>query len=337
MSRKGEWFTIASLALALACAQAGRVQREEYRTMIDQGEFTRAGLLIAERLKEPGLSPAERAGLEFEIERMARIRKDFVRNEAEVVEFIKIYIPDVDSARLAAWEAEKSLEMMRIDGEKRYFKYAARNLFRINKACREIWRAAHPLDAGAAGGPGSRALDENIARILAQATPAQPLVEPVRMRIEQTLTVNADAVPAGETIRCWLPFPREIPGRQTDIRLIGTTPEQHHLADTSRLQRTICFEQSAVAGTPARFQVTYEYTSLGSFTSIDPEKVTPAAAEGPLQPWLREEPPHIVFTPELRALAAEVAGGETNPYRIAQKLYAWVEENIPWASAREYS
>ena len=102
MSRKGEWFTIASLALALACAQAGRVQREEYRTMIDQGEFTRAGLLIAEQLKEPGLSPAERAGLEFEIERMARIRKDFVRNEAEVVEFIKIYIPDVDSARLAA-------------------------------------------------------------------------------------------------------------------------------------------------------------------------------------------------------------------------------------------
>lgn len=337
MSRKGKWFIFASLALALACAQAGRAHKEEYRTMIDQGEFTRAGLAIAELLKQPGLSPAERAGLEFEIERMGRIRKDFTKSEADVLDFIRIYYPDADSARLAVWEEEKSLEMMRIDGEKRYFKNSARNLFRINAACRELWRAAHPLDAGAAGGPGSRALDENIARILASATPAQPFVAPVRMRIEHTLTVNADAVPAGETIRCWIPFPREIPGRQTAIHLIATAPENHFLADTSRLQRTIYFEQTAIAGVPARFQVTYEYTSHGSFTRIDPEVVTPAAPDGPLQPWLREEPPHIVFTPELRALAAEVAGGETNPYRVAQKLYAWVEENIPWASAREYS
>ena len=173
MSRKGKWFTIASLALALACAQAGRVQREEYRTMIDQGEFTRAGLLIAERLKEPGLSPAERAGLEFEIERMARIRKDFVRNEAEVVEFIKIYIPDVDSARMAAWEAEKSLEMMRIDGEKRYFKLCARNLSALTRRAGDL--AGGPsLDAGAAGGPATAGRDETSRAFSPRRHPRSP-------------------------------------------------------------------------------------------------------------------------------------------------------------------
>jgi hypothetical protein len=44
-----------------------------------------------------------------------------------------------------------------------------------------------------------------------------------------------------------------------------------------------------------------------------------------------------VFTPELKALSEKIVGDEKNPYQIARKLYAWIDENIPWASAREYS
>ncbi len=38
----------------------------------------------------------------------------------------------------------------------------------------------------------------------------------------------------------------------------------------------------------------------------------------------------------MRKFSREVVGTETNPYRIAQKLFAAVDR-IPWAGAREYS
>ena len=51
---------------------------------------------------------------------------------------------------------------------------------------------------------------------------------------------------------------------------------------------------------------------------------------------MEERAPHIVFTDDLRAFSRKVVGEETNPYRIAQKLFAAVDQ-IPWAGAREYS
>ena len=55
-----------------------------------------------------------------------------------------------------------------------------------------------------------------------------------------------------------------------------------------------------------------------------------------LAPFVAERAPHVVFTDDLRAFSREVVGDETNPWRIAQKLYAAVDR-IPWAGAREYS
>ena len=55
-----------------------------------------------------------------------------------------------------------------------------------------------------------------------------------------------------------------------------------------------------------------------------------------LAPHLAERAPHIVFTPAIRKFSREIVGAETNPYRIAQKLFAAVDR-IPWAGAREYS
>jgi transglutaminase-like putative cysteine protease len=43
-----------------------------------------------------------------------------------------------------------------------------------------------------------------------------------------------------------------------------------------------------------------------------------------------------VFTPAIREYSRKIVGTETNPYRIAQKLFAAVDR-IPWGGAREYS
>src|SRR5690606_14857583 len=49
-----------------------------------------------------------------------------------------------------------------------------------------------------------------------------------------------------------------------------------------------------------------------------------------------ERAPHVRFTDAMRLFSAQVVGDETNPYRIARKLFDAVDR-IPWAGAREYS
>src|SRR5690606_26581644 len=161
-------------------------------------------------------------------------------------------------------------------------------------------------------------------------------VAPRRVRVTQSLAVKPDAVPAGGTVRAWIPFPRAIPGQQEDIVLLSTSPAAHELAPESTLQRTVYMEAPPVAGQPTAFSVSYELTVYARYAAIDPERVVPAEITPELAPFVAERPPHVVFSDAMRLKSAQVLAGETHPWRIAQKLYAAVDA-IPWAGAREYS
>jgi hypothetical protein len=52
-------------------------------------------------------------------------------------------------------------------------------------------------------------------------------VLPQRVQVTQTLTVHADAVPAGKILRAWIPYPRAIAGQQQDIRFVSSQPSVH--------------------------------------------------------------------------------------------------------------
>ena len=162
-------------------------------------------------------------------------------------------------------------------------------------------------------------------------------VAPRRVRVTHSLTVEPDAVPAGETVRAWLPFPRALPGQQEDIRFVASTPAQHTIAPESTLQRTVYLERAAQAG---QADDVLDHLRADGLRPVPSDRsregrrrVEPTRE---LAPYLAERPPHIVFTDDLRKFSREVVGDETNPYRIAQKLFAAVDR-IPWAGAREYS
>ncbi len=67
-----------------------------------------------------------------------RLLTDFSRTETEVKDYIRKYIPDVTDEQMRQWEASKALECMTLDGEKRYFRNAGPNLFRVDSACYKI-------------------------------------------------------------------------------------------------------------------------------------------------------------------------------------------------------
>ncbi len=311
---------------------------EQIQTMIEAGEFTAATETIEQYLQQEILAKTERRALLFELERMDRIRKDFGASRTDIETYIRKYFPAVTKADILRWESERALEVRTIDGQKVYFDQAARNLFRIDPELKVLWTNLHPDDQITAGSGAKLDLDAHNLRVIQAAAQAQTrYVEPKRIRIRYSIEVNANAVPAGETIRCWIPYPRQIKGRQEQLQLIRSQPEEHILAPEKMLQRTIYLEQPAVANQTTLFSVEYELTSHGVHQGISVDSVTALNSTTNLDAFLQEEAPHIVFSPELRELSERIVGSEQNPYRKAQLLFAWIDENTPWASAREYS
>jgi transglutaminase-like putative cysteine protease len=330
---------LAPLLLSMACSAGDAAPTgsahgllNDVISRVDSGEFKAARASIDKALASTGLTADERTALEFEAERMRRIELDFSLSEQQALDRVRAQIPDLRPGEFAGWDAAGLLEHRVIDGSKRYFNRAPSNLFRLSEQARARRARQTPFNDG----PLEKAHPHH--REIRDAVLAghKTSVAPRRVRITQSLTVEADAVPAGETVRAWVPYPRALPGQQENIRYVASEPAQHTIAPESTLQRTIYFERAARSGQPTTFSVTYELTLFGQFHPIDPAKVTPVEPTGELAPHLGERPPHIVFTDDLRKFSRAAVGDERNPYRIAQKLFLAVDR-IPWAGALEYS
>lgn len=300
--------------------------------LVDAGRFSEAEARIAHALQHDALSAENREALLFERERMRRILLDFTLDAAGVRARVRKQIPDLTAEEFAKWDAAGLFEYQIIDGRRLYFNRASSNLFRLSAEALARRKEQAPLSEGPMESPNAH---HRAVRDAAFAS-GNSSVQPRRIRVTQSLAVRADAVPAGETIRAWIPYPRALPGQQEDIRFVASVPAQHRIAPESALQRTAYLEQAAQAGKPTRFSVSYEVTIFAQHHAIDPAKVVPLQITADLAVHLGERPPHIVFTDALRAFSRKAVGTEGNPYRIAQKLFAAVDA-IPWAGAREYS
>jgi len=334
--RSAAWLRPLLLAVALSLGSPMHVlaaaSPEDVVRQVDAGRFREAEAAIAGALADPALEPQARRALEFERERMRRIRLDFSLDREAVLAQLRRHIPDLREAEFEAWDAAGLLEHMDIDGQRWWFKRAVSNLFRLSpKAAARRAPPVRPFTEGP-----FETLHPHHAEVVAAARDGATSVAPRRLRVTQSLVVKPDAVPAGETVRAWIPYPRAIPGQQEDIRFVGSVPEGAFIAPEDTLQRTAYMERTAVAGQPTEFSVTYELTVYARRFDIDPDRVVPVEPTPELAPFLEERPPHVVFTPALREFSRQVVGTETNPYRIAQKLFAAVDR-IPWAGAREYS
>jgi transglutaminase-like putative cysteine protease len=305
---------------------------EKIIALIDAGQFKSANAQITHALDQPKLTTEERTRLEFERERMHRIQIDFALTPDAAKSRLRKEIPDLKDAEFAAWDAAGLLEHKAIDGETRYFNRAPSNLFRLSPQAAARRAQQTPFNDG----PMEKAHPHHREVRSEALASGRSSVAPRHVRVTQSLTVQPDAVPAGETVRAWLPYPRELQGQQENIRFIASTPEQHTIAPASSLQRTVYLESGAQAGKPTTFSVTYELTIFAQYHAIDPAKVSAASLTPELKAYTAERPPHIVFTDDIRNFSRKVVGDERNPYRIAQKLFAAVDR-IPWAGALEYS
>ena len=165
----------------------------------------------------------------------------------------------------------------------------------------------------------------------------QRYVNPIDFKATMRITVDADAVNAGDTIRCWMPYPRIFP-HQTDVQLVSSNPTVKWIAQPESPIRSLYFEQVAKKGVPTVFLATYRFRTYAVVPLLDTAIVQPYKVNNPIVTYYtREQEPHVVFTEELKKLSKEIIGDEKNPLVKARKIYDWIAKNIVYSYAVEYS
>ncbi len=301
--------------------------------LMASGEFKKVAI-IADSLKVAGvLGQADLQKMDSIVDMGMRIRSDFSRSETDIKKQLSKYFPVLDSARLSVWETTQKLENTMIDGEKRYFKNAVPNLFRLDAEARKQKEKIDGIQVDS--------LDifclKHTADVIAATKSSGTVSLPVKMKLSYMIDVDINAVPEGKVIRCWMPFPREGNPRQSKIRLISSEPTNIRIAPNADLQRSVYLEQKAVKDLPTTFRIEFEIETAAQYFDLKPEDMKPYQTESSLyREFTSERPPHIVFSPDMKNLSNRIVAGETNPLLKVQKIFSWISDTIPWASALEY-
>lgn len=320
---------IYSLALLSSVSADAQAWKETAKQQIADGEFAKTEKLLK------ALPQADKEAYAFEIDSlqaiMKRIRKDFsITPAAGKLGIEEIYGHEVTDKQIARWKLDKKIEYMDIDGQEWWFRRGIRNFRLLNHAEFEVRDLASRNAAIA-----------NERKYYNEAMASKPDKNGVRNwhrnNITMTIDVKPDMVPAGETVRVWMPIPYENL-RQRNIELLSSS-HPVTMSDGS-LHHTVYMEAVAEKGKATHFEINYTYeVGERSFTQeYLLKKLKPYDTESELyKRYTASEYPHQVVTPAMKALALDIVGTETNPVKKASKIYDWIVANFKWAGAREYS
>lgn len=145
-------------------------------------------------------------------------------------------------------------------------------------------------------------------------------------RITIRATIRTDRPMEGKEVQAWLPIP--IPcSQQSGIEFLDLSPNGR-LAPEDAPQRTVWWKEVG----QDRFTVTYRYVCHAPYTDLS--KLT----ADPVQPTFctEEELPHIAFTPYLKALAARITRGLTDPLAKAAAIYEYVTGHVDYRYQPDY-
>jgi Transglutaminase-like superfamily len=146
-------------------------------------------------------------------------------------------------------------------------------------------------------------------------------------------------VPEGaQRVRVWLVLPQEdpIPGDGTasaqqvsDLQIEAPSP--YRVERDSEGSKVLYLEAASPQEKELKIVETFVLTRHEVRMSVDPSKATPLteADRAKFAPYLAANK-HVEIDAEVRQLAQEIVGDESNPVLAARKLYDWVLHNVDY-------
>ncbi len=289
-----------------------------------------------------------------------RIALDFNKSREEMMQELMIYFDDLSETQVDEWTDNGMLESMVIDGQLRYFRAAVKNMLRCNPDMRAMLISKEGEERAGRSYVLHRHIPNVISSVRENLHNMQPLISALKVTpilFEHTqdfsvqteignemvhltslqewnfysrISVDPDAVPDGETLRCWMPMPRSDVERQEYFDIDEIVEEGSHAC---------CYlSEIARAGRPTVFTNKFTFTSCAEYHPLPKHfEHPPLQLSAELEPYLEEKLPHVSFTDSMRVLLSEIVGKEERPYYRARAIFEAMRTMYPWASAREYS
>ena len=263
-----------------------------------------------------------RAALTAQREMLRRLPEEYPYTEAEAVAKMQAQVEGFTAEELRALEAAGRVDWRFVEGEKHYLDRFDETLLDTDPAYAARRRVPAP-DDGARRLADRRAVH---AKMEAKGAAAARITVEAGVGLSEAgfAAALARARAAGRDsvhVRVWLPLPAACES-QSDIALEAFSEPPAHIAAPDAPQRTAFWEADLTEN--RLFTARYSYTQTARYT--DPL----AFAPDPVQPGFdtEEQPPHIVFTPYLRALAAQLTEGVADPAEKARRFYDYVTLNV---------
>ena len=323
------------LSLSISGMAQQRTSIPGIEELIQKGNFTEASQQINGMITTKNLTDLESYQLLFQKDILNRIRLDFTLSEKDVREKLQPYFPNVSDQQLRAWENDRKLEMKVIDGQRCYFKEAVSNLFRLDSTAGRVKKT---IDKNTFNG--APEFLKSYLPVLLDSFRVEKTsrVDKRTITLTYTMTLGADAIPAGETVRCWMPFPREGHDRQSAIKLLRVNGKKWILSAPENMHRTVYCQKVTEKGQPTVFELEFSFDCQAEWQPLANAKIKPYDTSSEIyKTYTSERSPQIVFSDRIKKLIAQVVGEKINPFKKVQRIYRWIDANIPWCSALEYS
>jgi hypothetical protein len=335
---KNRGFILSFFIISIISGCTHTPDRDKLLTQIQKEISTgnlKSAILLADSLKKVSPDNSNLVNLADSLQQIAeRIGIDFSLSEAQVISRMEKILPGFSAEDKTTWENLNWLEWRMINGEKRYFNRAANNL----RLIKNFHLQREKRDSLLANNTTILFRKHHSDSIIFLSGNSTNPVMPVEMVITYTITVKPDVVPAGEIVRCWLPWPKGSHPRQHNVKLLSASQTTYEIAPDTVIHRTLYMEAKTDKGQPLVFSVSYSYISEGQYFDMNNLNIKPYDMNSSLyKEYTSEQLPQICFTEKIKQIADSITGTEENPREIVKKIYYWFSRNIPWAGALEYS
>ena len=276
------------------------------------GDFEGALRLIDRRLADPATPEALAQSLRIQKEMIALLPGEYPYSREDALAIIREKIPEFTEDEFDELVDDRRIKWIYVKGEMRFF-----NRF-FSSVCKAIPAFAQRAGVKLPGVESATGGTQEDSRLdISMSTMKEKGSLSSRIRIRATVQVKAELFTPGMFIRAHLPIPATCQ-QQSDICIEKVYPEFGKIAPENAPQRTVCWEGNMEEN--HCFEVIYSYTHTAVYTDAYYGKGIP----GNYDFDVTEQGPHIVFTPYIQALAAELTKGMTDPLEKARAFYDFI-------------
>ena len=311
---------------SLACELPEEVLR--YRM---SGNLAEADEAIDRWLAQP-IAEELKTRLRVEKKFLEILPQQFPYTTAEVVKNMQEKVPSFSEKDLDRLDKTGYAEWVWIEGEKHYIHNIVRNI--VNEDTETVKILGIPEEDVKE----KEMLKEEIALMKQKGRSSW------KYRIRATIRLKDEEFVPGMKVRVHMPLPAKL-FQVKSVTILDYDKSMKVIDPEDELRRTIYFEDTLLEN--REFFVEYEYEICAVYHDLWSDEVMKNAgasgtgAEEKALPedaaeCLKEQYPHIRFSPYIRALADEIVGDETIPLEKARRIYDYVTKNVHYSFMREY-